>query len=144
MRKVIIERQGGDWWKSTQLRLADERCIESGLLAHQVRGISMAGNWHKARAEAVASGTEEAWIADAKSQLEDQIRAYFLTEIRQGKHLTQAQVARRLGVGQQRISQIERGNLDRTEVVTLRAYVEALGGQLEVSATFGERRLRIA
>jgi predicted XRE-type DNA-binding protein len=54
------------------------------------------------------------------------------------------EIARRLGVGQPRISQIERGDLNRAELSTLRAYVEALGGHLEVSATFGERRLRIA
>jgi hypothetical protein len=40
--------------------------------------------------------------------------------------------------------QIEHGDLSRAEVATLRAYVEALGGQLEVSATFGEQRMRIA
>jgi predicted transcriptional regulator len=104
----------------------------------------MSRNWRDVRAEAVAVGLPEEEVTEAKSHLEDQIRAYLLAEVRKDQHVTQVEIARRLGVGQPRISQIERGNLDRAELSTLRAYVEALGGQLEVSATFGERRLRIA
>jgi predicted XRE-type DNA-binding protein len=104
----------------------------------------MAKNWREVRAEAVAGGLSEQGIAQAKSHLEDQIRAYLLAEVRKDQCVTQVEIARRLGVGQPRISQIERGHIDRTELSTLRAYVEALGGHLEVSATFGERRLRIA
>jgi Lsr2 len=36
-----------------------------------------------------------------------------------------------LGVSQSRISRIERGELDRAEIATLRSYVEALGGEVE-------------
>ena len=101
--------------------------------------------WKDARADAIEKGllTEEG-LHEAKSHLEDYLRAYLLAEIRKRHHVTQMEMARRLGVGQPRISQIERGQLDRAELSTLRAYVEALGGQLEISATFGEERLRIA
>jgi DNA-binding XRE family transcriptional regulator len=107
--------------------------------------MTMARNWREVKAEALASGhlTEEG-LAKARSQLEDHLRAYLLAEVRKKQHVTQVEMARRLGVGQPRISQIERGDLDRAELATLRGYVEALGGQLEVSATFGEERLRIA
>jgi predicted XRE-type DNA-binding protein len=101
-------------------------------------------NWRQVRAEAVAAGLGEESIAEGRSHLEDQIRAYLLAEVRKEQKVTQVEIARRLGVGQPRISQIERGDLNRAELSTLRAYVEALGGHLEVSATFGERRLRIA
>jgi predicted XRE-type DNA-binding protein len=106
--------------------------------------MTMARNWREVRAEAVAAGLSEESIAQASSQLEDQIRAYMLAEVRKNHHVTQVEIARRLGVGQPRISQIERGNLDRAELATLRAYVEALGGHLEVSATFGAQRMRLA
>ena len=104
----------------------------------------MVKNWREVRAAAVASGLDEAGITQARRNLEDQARAHRLAEVRKGQHVTQAEIAQRLGVGQPRISQIEHGDLSKAEVATLRAYVEALGGQLDVSATFGEQRMRIA
>ena len=104
----------------------------------------MARKWEEVRADLLAAGLTEEGIARGRSQLEDHLRAYLLAEVRKKQHVTQVEMARRLGVGQPRISQIERGDLDRAELATLRGYVEALGGQLEVSATFGEERLRIA
>jgi predicted XRE-type DNA-binding protein len=104
----------------------------------------MARNWREVRASAVAHGLDEQGVDEARERLDDRIRAYRLTEVRKGQHVTQAEIAQRLGVGQPRISQIERGDLNRAELATLRAYIEALGGQLEISATFGEQRIRIA
>lgn len=46
-----------------------------------------------------------------------------------------------MGVSQARISKIERGDISRNEVDTLRAYVTALGGQLEIVADFGGDRM---
>ena len=45
---------------------------------------------------------------------------------------------------QSRVSRIERGAIDHTQLETLRAYLEALGGELEVSARFGDERILIA
>jgi len=39
------------------------------------------------------------------------------------------------------ISALESGELDRSGLATLRAYIEALGGTVEVTATFGERKV---
>jgi len=36
---------------------------------------------------------------------------------------------------------VEHGDIDHTELATLRSYVEALGGRLEVIADFGDHRL---
>jgi len=55
--------------------------------------------------------------------------------------LSQAQVAERMNVRQERISAIERGELTATEVRTLAAYVRALGGRLEVAADFAGERI---
>jgi transcriptional regulator with XRE-family HTH domain len=59
-----------------------------------------------------------------------------LRELRQAARLSQEAVAERLGVGQAAVSKVEH----RTDVSlsTLRDYVEALGGHLEVRARVGD------
>jgi transcriptional regulator with XRE-family HTH domain len=52
-------------------------------------------------------------------------------------------LAERLGVSQSRISRIERGELDRAEIATVRGYVEALGGEVEIVAKFGDERITV-
>jgi predicted XRE-type DNA-binding protein len=57
-----------------------------------------------------------------------------LKEVRRRSGLSQAQVAEKLGVSQNRVSQIERGQIEKTQIGTLMSYIEALGGLLTVSA----------
>ncbi len=67
-------------------------------------------------------------------------RAHTLAEARQRMSLTQAQVAERMNVRQERVSAIERAEPGATEIRTLAAYVRALGGRLEIIADIdGER-----
>ncbi|MFJ9244810.1 XRE family transcriptional regulator [Streptomyces sp. NPDC101776] len=61
-----------------------------------------------------------------------------LAELRKRQHTTQAQVAEAMGVTQARVSRIEKGQLERSEVDTLAAYVKALGGELKIVADFGD------
>ncbi len=68
-------------------------------------------------------------------------RAHTLAEARQRMRLTQAQVARRMSVRQERVSAIERAEPGATEVRTLAAYVGALGGRLEIVAHIGDERI---
>ncbi len=68
-------------------------------------------------------------------------RAHTLTEARQRMRLTQAQVAERMNVRQERVSAIERAEPGATEVRTLAAYVRALGGRLEIVADVGGERI---
>ncbi len=68
-------------------------------------------------------------------------RARTLTEQRTRLGLTQAQVAQRMGVRQERVSAIERAEPGATEVRTLAGYVQALGGRLDITADFGEERV---
>jgi phage shock protein A/DNA-binding XRE family transcriptional regulator len=68
-------------------------------------------------------------------------RAHTLAEARQRMRLTQAQVARRMNVRQERVSAIERAEPGATEVRTLAAYVAALGGRLEIVAHIGDDRI---
>lgn len=73
--------------------------------------------------------------------LADGNRARTLAEQRTRAGLTQAQVAERMGVRQERVSAIERAEPGATEVRTLAGYVEALGGRLEIIADFGGNRV---
>ena len=66
-----------------------------------------------------------------------------LSELRQAKFLTQAQMAKKLKIDQSNVSRIERGSFDTIEVRTLRKYVEALGGQLEIRVTIDEKSQRL-
>ncbi len=69
------------------------------------------------------------------------IKEMALDELRQARQLTQARLADTLGVDQGSISKLER----RTDmyVSTLRSYVEAMGGSLQIKAVFPEGEVRI-
>lgn len=66
-----------------------------------------------------------------------------LEDLRLEKGFTQAQLAKKLGFDQSRISRIENGALDTFEVRTLQEYAEALGGKLEVAIIMGEDHIKI-
>ena len=51
--------------------------------------------------------------------------------------LTQTELAQILDISQKRVSEIERGEVDRTKVDTLRRYAAALGGTLRVEVKIG-------
>jgi DNA-binding XRE family transcriptional regulator len=60
-------------------------------------------------------------------------RAFRLAEMRRRMGLTQVEVAERMGISQGRVSAIEHAKDGATELRTLAAYVEALGGRLAFS-----------
>jgi predicted transcriptional regulator len=64
-----------------------------------------------------------------------------LQELRRGMNVTQVDAARAAEMTQSELSRLE--NRADHRISTLRRYVEALGGQLEVSAVFGERRVKL-
>ncbi len=68
--------------------------------------------------------------------------AAMLGELRRKLDLTQAVVAERLDVTQENVSHIERGEAD-VRLSTLSRYVEALGGRLEVRATFPDETVTL-
>jgi len=59
-----------------------------------------------------------------------------LAERRKTLGLSQTEVAERMGVTKSRISQIERGEISTIDVIA--RYVRALGGQIKISAVFGD------
>jgi len=83
---------------------------------------------------------DENRVSAIESELRQEVRAVRLREIRSTYAITQETLARQLHVSQNRVSRIERGDIDRTQVETLRRYIEALGGELTIEATFGSER----
>lgn len=58
-----------------------------------------------------------------------------LADLREARGVTQVQLAEMLGVSQPAVSKIEHGNVS---ISTLLRYVQALGGHLELKASFPE------
>lgn len=67
-----------------------------------------------------------------------------LRELREQFDITQVELAKELEISQNRVSRIERGDLDKTQVDTLRRYVEARGGTLRLEVQVGEQTFQIA
>jgi len=86
---------------------------------------------------------EETEVEIGAGTLVARSRAHTLAEARQRMRLTQAQVADRMNVRQERVSAIERAEPGATEIRTLAAYVQALGGRLEIIADVGGERIML-
>jgi|SRR5215470_1030098 len=100
--------------------------------------------WQDLRSEFRFTPEEEAEMTVGRERLLSQIRAHKLAEVRKSQGETQVGVARRMGVTEARVSAIEHGEISRSEVDTLAAYVEALGGKLKLVADFGDSTVIVA
>lgn len=65
-----------------------------------------------------------------------------LRALREAVGLTQEELAKRVDVTQSQLSKLERR--DDHRISTLRRYVEALGGTLEICAIVGGKRIKLA
>ncbi len=86
---------------------------------------------------------EETEVEIGAGALAARNRAHTLAEARQRVRLTQAQVAGRMNVRQERVSAIERAEPGATEVRTLAAYVRALGGTLQIVAHIRDEHITL-
>ncbi len=82
-----------------------------------------------------------AWHAEVEARKQALLVAMPLQELRRARQLSQEQLAEELGATQPEISKIEH----RTDmyVSTLRRFVEAMGGQLEIIARFPDGTIEI-
>jgi DNA-binding XRE family transcriptional regulator len=71
-------------------------------------------------------------------QMDRVLTGVALHDLRKAQKVTQRELAKRLGVSQNRISKIEKGQFDNTQIGTIRKYIEALGGKITLDATFGD------
>jgi len=86
-----------------------------------------------------AAGAEN--VEAGKERLLAQVRAHSLADMRKRRGLTQRQVAETMGVTIGRVSQIENGELAGIDV--LDRYVSALGGSLQLVASFGDEQIKV-
>lgn len=80
-------------------------------------------------------------IAQIEAEAAEMLREVRLQELRQARRLTQQEMALSLEMSQASVSKLER----RTDMYlsTLRRYVQALGGELEILARFPEGPVRL-
>lgn len=87
---------------------------------------------------------DEEKVRDHQRRMLAEVRAYRLRELREGAGLTQKELAERIGVGRRQVSKIEHGDLDSAKVGTIRGYLEAVGGALEIEYVVGDQRVQVA
>lgn len=80
---------------------------------------------------------------EALRATQEKIRTYNLMQARKSRDVTQAELSRDMGVSQKRISDIENGRLDLLKIDTLKRYIAALGGTLEISAHLPSGTVRL-
>lgn len=90
------------------------------------------------RSQAERDAAKEA----ARERLDAHVRGHQLAEMRKAALLTQQEVADILGVTQARVSKIEAGEVSGID--TIRDYVAAVGGRIEVTATLGSRSWKVS
>jgi len=87
----------------------------------------------------------ESMPVERQRRIEERVRkslaAMPLDQLRKAQEMTQLQLAEILGVNQGEVSKIEH----RSDICisTLKEYVEAMGGRLEIRAVFKDREVRI-
>ncbi|MBK8010141.1 MAG: helix-turn-helix transcriptional regulator [Deltaproteobacteria bacterium] len=83
----------------------------------------------------------ECVFADIKREAIAEVRELTLRQLREESGKTQAELAELAEVTQSTLSRIERR--EDNPIQALRRYVEALGGELEVVAVLGNKRVRL-
>lgn len=99
--------------------------------------------WSELRDKMLADPSRAALYEQAKQRAEAELAAYeqTLTELRRARAFTQAQLAKSLGVSQAQVSRIE--HQSDLYLSTLESYIEAMGGRLELVATFDDTRVTL-
>lgn len=97
--------------------------------------------WSDVRAQHVERAGGEQALTETRRMLDVYVHAWHLAQRRKNAGLTQADIAERMGVTKMRVSQIE--NSDVTSVEVLARYIEAIGGHLELVATFDDGTYRM-
>jgi len=93
-------------------------------------------NWRDIRRTLSPEQEEE-----TRQYVKEAVQAATLNQLREARSLTQANLANILGVNQGSVSKMEK----RTDmyVSTLRSFIQAMGGQLQIKAVFPEGEVEI-
>jgi DNA-binding XRE family transcriptional regulator len=92
--------------------------------------------WNGVRAGLVADAGGEEALTEARRRNQAYIDGHRLADRRRLLGLTRTDVADHMGVSRSRVSQIERGEVSTVDVIA--RYVQALGGQIQITAVFGD------
>lgn len=109
-------------------------------VSSEKKGTAMARNFRELEEKMYARMTPEqraAHEADVRKHLAE-IR---LHQVRHLREMTQAEVAAELNIDQTGVSKLE--NRDDMRVSTLRDYIEAIGGRLEMHAVFPDQTITV-
>jgi len=79
--------------------------------------------------------------AEAHQSALEMLQQLALAELRQAQHLSQEELAKVLNIQQPAVAKIEK-KVDM-HISTLKRFIEALGGELEIKALFPDREVRI-
>lgn len=95
---------------------------------------------HRKFSDLVAKKSPE-WRADVQQLAEEMRREMDLAQLRTARQLSQAALGEILHVEQPAVAKLEK----RTDmyVSTLRRFIEAMGGELEITARFPDHAVRI-
>ena len=105
----------------------------------------MTKTWEQLRQASIDAGHLDPKRLEALGRWQlDRVRAHRLAEVRKALGVSQVDMAKTMHMSQARVSKIERGDLATAQVGTLRAYVRALGGEVELVARFGDERIVVA
>ncbi|WP_236796360.1 helix-turn-helix domain-containing protein [Amycolatopsis sp. GM8] len=103
----------------------------------------MGRDWREVKAQKLArdeaAGRD---VAKARADAREATRAYVLgfrlAQLREEVGISQTELAKRMGVSQPRISQLEQGDPGQMELDTIHRYITALGGRMKVIADFDD------
>ncbi|MEQ2637487.1 helix-turn-helix domain-containing protein [Paratractidigestivibacter faecalis] len=100
-------------------------------------------NLDEYRQELINQGVTAEDFAKAREATAEKIEAYELAQERKRRRITQTQVARSMGVGQSRVSEIENGDLGSARLDTIRRYAKSLGAKLVISFEWPDKTIEI-
>lgn len=89
-------------------------------------------------------GITDEQMAEARRETQAYIDAFNLREARKANNMTQVELAKAMGVSQNRVSRMENGDISAMSVETVRRYIEALGGRMTLVADLPTGRVSIA
>jgi DNA-binding XRE family transcriptional regulator len=145
-RRTAILLIGGDksgrWnqWYAAMVPLADQLYDQPRRLSPRGSvAVTKTKSFDILRRKVRADPERARRVAEHKRAIMD---ALALAEAREQRNVTQKDIAEILGVTQANVSRIERE--EDVYLSTLRKYVEALGGRLEVSAVFPDKTVSLS
>ncbi|MBS6940358.1 MAG: XRE family transcriptional regulator [Slackia piriformis] len=89
-------------------------------------------------------GIGEEQMRDARAKTALKCEAYALRQARKAAGMTQTEIARIMGVSQNRVSKMENGDIAVMSIESVRRYIEAIGGTVSLVADLPTGRLELA